>query len=347
MVEGVVAGDMYRTLIRATNNETYDVTSIASNIEYYTDITGQPGTFTFLLGIDPNGIMSVQWKDGIPTVGDEVFFSNDDTLIFKGFIFTVGTDSDGTIKVTAYDQMRYLMNEDTFVADEQTASDLFKTICARASLNSNQYKVVTESSYALVSKVYNSRSYYQIMEEAISDTLRGEGRAYYLIDRAGVLEFNYLGADITDIAIGEGSLLTGYRYEKSIDDSTYNRIIVLTGSEEEGYTKSAVEQDDESIMNWGMLQLMLQADKSLMDDAKIDRLAKTALDVYNKPSTNLTLSAIGDDSIIAGTLFYLHLPSVGVDSRLMYAESCSHKYSNDLHTMELVAKIVPEDMYES
>lgn len=338
---------MYRTLIRTIDgNATYDISTLVSNIEYYTDITGQPGSLSFLINKDPKEIISLDWKNGIPNVGDEVFFSNDDKLIFKGFVFTVGTDSEGVMRVNAYDQMRYLMNEDTFVSEAQTASDLFEEICTRVFLSSKQYRVVNSSSTVIPSKVYVTKSYYNIMKEAFDYTLIGEGRQYYLIDRAGILEFNLLGADVSDVVIGEKSLLTGYRYEKDIDSSTYNKVVILKGSEEEGYTKASIAQSEENITKWGVLQLMLKADEELNDSA-IEQYARTALDVYNKPTTSLTLSAIGDDSIIAGTLFNFRLPSVGVERRLMYASSCSHRYDSDVHTMELTVQILPEDKYES
>ena len=338
---------MYRTMIRtASDNKTYDISTVVSNVEYYTDITGQPGHLSFLINKDPNKVIKFEWKDGVPNVGDEVFFANGDTLIFNCFVFIVGTDSEGVMRVTAYDQMRYLNNEDTFVAPAGTASDLFNTICARAYIASDQYRVVTASRFQMPSKVQLMKSYYDIMEDAINDTLIGEGRAYYLIDRAGVLEFNLIGNDVSNVVIGEGSLLTGYRYEKDIDAGTYNKVVVVQGSEEAGYTKAAVVQDEASILKWGVLQAMLSAPEEY-SDVQIQEYANTYLTVTNKPTTDLTLSAIGDDSIIAGTLFRFKLPSVGVEGRWMYAESCVHTYDADVHLMELTVKILPEDRYES
>ena len=184
------------------------------------------------------------------------------------------------------------------------------------------------------------------MEQAFQETLIAEGRRYYLIDRAGVLEFNLLGADVTEVVIGEQSLMTGYRYEKDIDSNTYNKVVIIKGSEETGYTKAAIAQDEANIANWGVLQLMLQATDE-MNDSTIEQYAKTYLSVVNKPSTKLTITSIGDDSVIAGTLFRFRLPEVGVESRWMYASSVSHKYDSDVHTMDIEVEILPEDMYES
>ena len=338
---------MYRTLIRTIEgNQMYDVSTLVSNMEYYTDINGQPGMLSFYLNKDPNDKVSIRWDKGLPNVGDEVFFSNEDRLIFKGFIFTVGTDTAGVMRVIAYDQLRYFMNEDTFAVDPKTASDLFREICTRTYLNSKQWNVVTASEATLASKVFMCKSYYSIMEQAFQETLIAEGRRYYLIDRAGVLEFNLLGADVTEVVIGEQSLMTGYRYEKDIDSNTYNKVVIIKGSEETGYTKAAIAQDEANIANWGVLQLMLQATDE-MNDSTIEQYAKTYLSVVNKPSTKLTITSIGDDSVIAGTLFRFRLPEVGVESRWMYASSVSHKYDSDVHTMDIEVEILPEDMYES
>lgn len=339
---------MYRTFIRTIDgNNMYDISTLVANMEYYTDITGMAGKLSFFIYKDPNNIIKLNWKDGIPNVGDEVFFSNEDKLIFKGFVFTVGTDSEGVMRVTAYDQMRYFLNEDVFAIEPKTASDLFEEICTRRALiNKNQYRIVTASSAVLPSTVYIQKSYADIMEDAFQQTLIEEGKKYYIIDRAGVLEFNLLGNDVSDVIIGEGSLMTGYKYEKDIDSETYNKVIFYKGDQDTGYTKSLIAQSESTIAKWGLLQSVLQATDE-MTDSQIEEYARTYLEVHNKPMTSLTISAIGDDSIIAGTLFKFRLTSVGVAGRWMAVTSCTHKYSNDLHTMDLEVKILPEDKYES
>ena len=338
---------MYRTFIRTVDgNNMYDISTLVSNMEYYTDITGMAGRLSFFIYKDPNNIIKLNWKDGIPNVGDEVFFSNENKMIFKGFVFTVGTDSEGVMRVTAYDQMRYFLNEDVFATDPKTASQLFEEICTRAYISSKQYKIVTASSAVLPSTVYVQKSYTDIMEDAFQQTLIEEGKKYYIIDRAGILEFNLLGNDVSDVIIGEGSLMTGYKYEKDIDSETYNKVVIVKGDEETGYTKAVIAQDESTIIKWGVLQAMLKATDE-MTDKQIEEYAKTYISVHNKPATSLTMSAIGDDSIIAGTLFKFKLTSVGVASRWMYASSCTHKYSNDVHTMDLEVTILPEDKYES
>ncbi len=335
----------YLVTLRNANGKVYDLTNLAYNISYYTDIEGQAGKLSFYLTKDDINNIDLQWKNSNLYVGDEIYFSNDRNMIFKGYVFTVGVDGTNVTKVTAYDQLRYFKNEDTLQSNDCKASDLFKELCARALVNKGQYKVVTPSNETIPSKVFHKKSYYKIMEEVINDTLVAEGKVYYLIDNAGVLEFNSLDNSDTDVVIGEKSLLTGYKYEVDIDKNTYNKVIMEKGNETDGYTKVLVAQSKETIRKWGLLQKVIKVDDNIIDSV-IKQYAETFLAVSNKPNTTMTLSALGDDRIRAGKMFTFKLSRLGIDERKMYVKTCTHKYNADVHTMELEVAILPSEAYE-
>lgn len=333
---------MYRILI-LTDAQTYDITSIVSDIEYYSDIEGHAGKLTFNISKDPSEIIKVQWKDSTLNAGDMVIFYHDSKMLFKGYVFTTEIDELELIKVTAYDQLRYLMNKDTFVTDPMTASDVFRTVCERALIRS--YKISTPSSAVVQSKVWNMKTYYEILSSVLKETLIAEGKQYYILDKAGVLTFDLIENSDSGIVIGEASLLTNYRYTIDIDNNTYNRVIVQTGDEDEGITKVAVQQSEENIAKWGLLQSVLKLSSDDYTESIAHAYASTFLQVYNKPDTTMELTAIGDDSIHAGCVFTLNLPTLGIKSRRMYVKSVTHKYTTDTHIMDIEVAILAGDNY--
>jgi len=79
---------------------------IEGNPEWETTRAGQPGKLTFNVVKDN----MIDFQEGNP-----VIFRVDGQDVFFGFVFTKGRDKDQIIKVTAYDQLRYLKNKDTYV----------------------------------------------------------------------------------------------------------------------------------------------------------------------------------------------------------------------------------------
>ena len=70
--------------------------------------------------------------------GAIVRMTSDSTNVFYGFVFKKSYDKDKNIKVTAYDQLRYLKNKDTYVYKNKTATELVKMIANDFNLNVGQ-----------------------------------------------------------------------------------------------------------------------------------------------------------------------------------------------------------------
>ena len=56
--------------------------------------------------------------------GDAVQFIYKNTKVFFGFVFAIEKSKDEFIKITAYDQLRYLKNKDTFIYTNTTCSNV-------------------------------------------------------------------------------------------------------------------------------------------------------------------------------------------------------------------------------
>lgn len=317
----------YELLIQEIESGTiYDVTTLAGQIEHTTALDGQAGELTVLLQQDPNGILSL-------SNGSILRFSVDGEGIFYGYIFRLKTDGTDTYEITAYDQMRYLKNEEVYLTENLSASQIFEAICKDASENM-KYQVITPTTFIPPEYLHDGTTLYEIIEYGIQHTnVNVPEKHYFIRDNFGVLEFTELGENKTNLIIGDGSLLTSYEYEKSIDDETYNSIKVYRDNEDTGKRDVWLSVDSTTQQRWGKLQMVVQADDG-MNEAQIKEIGDNYLKLYNRESETMSLTAIGHPQLRAGMGFRLKIAKLGIDMD-MWIENAKHFYEKDYHTMEL------------
>ena len=99
---------------------------LTDEITWKTQRKGAPGELTFTTIKDDK----LSYGEG-----SEVKLEVNGRDVFHGFVFTKSRDKNHHIKVTAYDQLRYLKNKDTLVYAEWTCGKLLSYIVAAYGLN--------------------------------------------------------------------------------------------------------------------------------------------------------------------------------------------------------------------
>ena len=125
---------------------------VEEGIEWSTERTSTPGKLTFKVVKDD----IIDFQEGAA-----VRFKFNDKGIFFGFVFTKKRDKDQIITVTAYDQLRYLKNKDTYVYEKKTASQLVKMIGADQRL---QLGTIEETGFVIPSRVEENTSLFDMIE---------------------------------------------------------------------------------------------------------------------------------------------------------------------------------------
>ena len=87
------------------NGQTVYEPVVQGSINWETQRKGQPGKCSFT--IIPDSKLHIE-------EGNAVRFDVNGRSVFFGFIFERSWNSDGQMKVTAYDQLRYLKNTDSY-----------------------------------------------------------------------------------------------------------------------------------------------------------------------------------------------------------------------------------------
>ena len=141
---------------------------VEEGIEWSTERRSTPGKLTFKLVKD--SVINFQ-------EGAAVRLKVDGKPVFFGFVFTKKRDKDQVIEVTAYDQLRYLNNKDTYVYENKTASQFIQMIAEDFSLNTG---TLEDTGFVIASRVEDNTSLFDMIENALDLTLQNSkiGRAH-------------------------------------------------------------------------------------------------------------------------------------------------------------------------
>lgn len=308
----------------------YDLSRLASDIVWDTEITGQPGKLTFSY---------VDAGVNLPE-GSTVRLNVNGQGVFFGYIFTHTRNAEGIVGVTAYDQLKYFKNKNTYVISEMTASQVFTKLCADAKLK--QYKVVNPSSYIVSARVHDDKSLYEVVERALDETLAYAGEWYIIRDNFGTLEFLDLKSLKKNIIIGDQSLLNDFEFESSIDGETYNQIKLVQENKTSKKREVYIAKDSNNIAAWGLLQYYEKVDETI-NPAQIKEKADKLLNLKNRVTKELSLTSLGHLDVFAGVQIVVdveQLKKEGIEKKYFLVTKCSHTFANQLHTMELELKVI-------
>ncbi len=301
---------------------------VEEGIEWSTERRSSPGKLTFNV-VNDNGVELLE--------GNTVELRVDGTPVFFGFIFSKKRSREGTVTITAYDQLRYLKNKDIYVYENKTASQLVKMIADDFSLKVGELE---DTGYLIASRVEDNTSLIDMIENALDLTLTNTKEMFVLYDDFGYLALKSIG----NMYVGEpGAYLlideeTGenFEYNSSIDTNTYNKIKLIYDDEDTGKRDVYTAKDAEKILEWGILQYFDKVSKGENGQAKADAL----LQLYNKKTRNLKITnALGDVRVRAGSMVVvsLDLGDVRVNN-FMLVEKCSHKFKLNEHLMDLTLR---------
>ena len=312
------------------SGQAYDISELIIDAKWETTLIEQPGKLTFNY-IDDN---KVTINEGSP-----ISFKVDGKGVFFGYVFKRGKNKDEKISVTAYDQMRYLKNKDTYVLANLTASQVFSKLCNDYRLT---HRVANSSPYIVLPKPYDSKTLFEIIQHGIDETLINTGNWFMIKDNFGTLEFVSINSLKTDLFIGDESLLIDFNYESSIDDDSYNQVKLIKDNKETNKREVYIVKDSNTIKQWGLLQYFESMDENA-NEAQIKARAEMILKLKNRVTKKLKLECLGDLKVAAGSGVVLGISDLQKEgiaiNQYFMVTSCTHTFQNDLHTMQLEVQV--------
>lgn len=310
-------------LAHAETNEIWEISSMTTSVSWTTNRTGSPGTLKLSL------IQAEQIKI---SEGDAVRFSVDGQLQFFGWIFSRSVDRWGAMEVTCYDRLRYLKTNASYAFYGQTAGAIIQQIAGDLQVDVSN---LADTGYQIPSLIEEDQGCLDIIGDAVQQTLLGTGIVYVFYDDGNGLALQEAGKMISNVVIGDQSLLTDYTYKSDIDSQTYNSIKLARPNETTGRADVVIVQDSANIAKWGLLQLYQTVDGDV-NDAQMKSQAQSSLEYYNQPLRTLSGSSLGIPGLRAGQMLLLRISDFdGAPlERYLMLEKVTHKWEQGTHTMD-------------
>ena len=286
---------------------------VEEGVEWSTERVGSPGKLIFKVHQDS--------KLNIAE-GNLVKFKWEKNNIFCGFIFSKKVDKDKIITITAYDQLRYLKNKETYVYENKTAGEIIKMICDDFRMQTGS---IEDTKYKIASRVEDGQTLFDIIYNALDVTLTNTNNLYVMYDNFGKVALKSTVNMIVNILIDEE---TGqnFDYTSSIDENTYNKVKLIYDNEDTGQRDVYIAQDSNNMNNWGVLQYYDTLSK-----------ADALLKLYNQTTRKLNISGVfGDCRVRAGSMIgvIMDLGDVKLKNYMM-VETCKHIFKLNEHVMDL------------
>ena len=301
---------------------------VQEGVEWSTERRSTPGKLTFKIIND--GIIDFE-------EGSRVRLKVDGKEVFYGFVFTKRRDKNQIISVTAYDQLRYLNNKDTYVYEDKTVAEFIQMIATDFNLKTG---TLEDTKFKIASRVEDNTSLFDMIENALDLTLQNTKEMFVMFDEFGKITLK----NISSMRVGEESAYLlieeetreNFEYSSSIDSDVYNKIKLSYDNEDTGKRDIYIAQDGTHMNEWGVLQYFDTLSKGENGQAKADALLK----LYNKKSRNLKISnAIGDTRVRAGSLVVVSLALGDVNLKnFMLVEKVRHTFKLDQHVMDLTLR---------
>ena len=301
----------------------WEISNCTQQCTWTTNRTGSPGKFEFT--VNKAGDLSF-------VEGDTVRFSVDGELVFFGWVFTKSKDRWGVIDVTCYDRLRYLKNSASYAFYDLSAGDMIRQMAADMQVDVSE---IEDTGYIIPSLIEQEQSCIDIAQSALEQTLLNTGNIYVLFDDGHGLSLKQPANMISDVIIGEKSLLTDYSYKTDIDQQSYNSVKLVRPNEQTGRKDVFIAQDSGNIDRWGLQQLYQSVDGA-MNDAQVKAQAEATLGFYSRRLRTLSVSSLGVPGLRAGQMIYMNVPGLGDINLNQYVllEKVTHTWENNDHTMD-------------
>lgn len=293
---------------------------VEEGIVWETARRGVPGKLTFTVIKDE--ILDFQ-------EGNEVCLKVGGQNVFCGYVFIKKRSKEGLINVTAYDQLRYLKNKDTYVYENKTASEFIKMVAADFRLNTG---TIEETGFKIASRTEDNKTLFDMFQNALDLTLENKKKMYVFYDNFGKLTLKNIESMKLNILLDEE---TGenFEYTSSIDSNTYNQVKLSYDNDKTSKREIYIVHDSNNIKNWGLLQYFETIQESTNGKAKADAL----LSLYNRKTRNLSMKNVfGNIYVRGGSMLVvkLNLDDIKV-MNYMIVDSVKHTFKESEHFMDL------------
>jgi len=235
---------------------------VLEGIQWETARKGEPGKLTFTVLQDGN----VKFEEGNP-----VYLKVDGKELFSGYVFEKSRDRQNQIQVVAYDQLRYFKNRHVRTYENKTAAEVVQMLADDFKLTVGD---LADTGVKIPARMEDNVTVFDMIQNALDITLKVSGKLYVLYDDFGKITLKNI-EDMKLKTVIDQETAENFQYSSSINDETYNTVIVFY-EDGQGITEKkrnyAIQQSAENQKKWGVLQLVERADTAELAASKAQGL---------------------------------------------------------------------------
>ncbi len=323
---------MIQLLLDNKNGSVFDISELVTEVTWKSKRKGKASSLEFKLLKDSNVTISN---------GDVISFKVDNDNVFYGYVFENSGSKDPIVKVTAYEQTRYLLYNDTYVFTNKKASQIIAQIAQDINL---RIGTIEDTNYVIPSLLEDDKKLLDIMYSALEKTLLSTGKTYTLYDDFGALTLKNIDNMRQTVVISGDSNLGDYDWKNNIDSETYNRVKIVRDNKDTKGRDVYIEQDSNNIAKWGRLQYFHKADEK-MNKAQIQEMCKATLKLKNRENKTLKLKDVvstdiaADLKLRAGAGVYVDIKEKAIKQYYLIEEA-THKFEKGNLVMDFDLKVV-------
>lgn len=238
---------MSEILITINHNGKIFSPPIKDDVQIEWERVGVPGKLTFTTIKLKNEGMSF-------SEGDPVTVKYNGKDIFTGYVFTKSRAKEHHIKVTCYDQLRYLKNKFSYVFENKTATNILKSIAKDHNL---KIGTLDDTKYIIPAVAEENATAFDVILGAVDTTLMNTGEMYTLYDDNGKLMLRNSANMISETLITKDTA-ENFDYSSSIDKETYNSVILYydpSSTQTSSSNGSSTSSDVDAILNIARKQI--------------------------------------------------------------------------------------------
>lgn len=315
----------FTILLTTAGNKTYDISELVSAVSV-TDNIDKAGICTF---------STAYHSAVIPAEGNAVRIKSGGVTYFAGYIFKLGFSHNRQIKITAYDQLRYLKTNETHTFENLTLTQIVQQLCGEFGL---RLGVLEDTAYPLGRRQFDGKDCLDTIFDCKQLTLTKTQKMFYMKDEGGAVVLRSIQSSRSNLLIDPESLIFGYSYERSIDEQTFNQIKLVRDNKATGKRELYITRDSANIKKWGLLQYYEKLDDQVNLEAAKEK-ANALLFLKNRVQQSLSLDVLGEKSIRAGKMLSISLPDVKL-KRWLLCTCAKHTFANTGHTVKVDLRVV-------
>lgn len=294
--------------------------AVYEGMTWETQRAGAPGRLSFRACDDAARLLSE---------GAAVRVTEDGAPLFAGFVFARELGEDRSVAVTAYDQLRYFKNRDSYLYEGKKASELTAMLAADFGLKTG---VLEDTGWVIPSRLEDAAELFEMVKNALDETRTHTGREFVLYDDCGKLCLRSVENMRLPLLIS-AETAQGYNLRSSIDRGVCTRVKLVHENRRGGTRQVFLAEDKAHQSEWGVLQHF----QKISEPLGAQQAAQTILRESGQKSMELSVRGVfGDRRVRAGCQLRVSL-NIGeqtVDG-WMTVEQAQHRWGREGHTMDL------------